>query len=267
MRTNFLADFFDWNREVVEAAESPFARFAAFLLPILAPIVPAFVTSIRLYKLYLELISQTLPDQVALAGAIVTALVLEILGYVGTVAAVRFVYKWAKTRQDEYLIPMGLTGVAYLFYLVAMGLINVQLSLSVPNTDLVLIFLASLSVPAGLIFASNLVENEEKKSEYELRQENRQERLEKYRIRHGNVSGNLPEREKEEKKVSGNLQTDWRKIRPVLTETQVNFIANSAPKDIVRTLAQSGLEITPRTASNWKAYALDDPIVKLQEQK
>lgn len=183
--TNFLANFFDWNREVVEAAESPFARLAAFILPILAPSVPAFITSIRLYTLYLGLISGRLSDSFAFWGAVVTAIVLEILGYVGTVAAVRFIYKWAKTRRDEYLIPMALTGLAYGFYLIAMALVNIQLSLDNPNTDLVLTYLAGLSIPAGLIFASNLVENEEKRTDAELRREQNQYKLERLKIKQG----------------------------------------------------------------------------------
>ena len=185
MDKNILANFFDWNREVVEAAESPFARLAAFILPILAPSVPAFITGVRLYSLYLQLIGDKLPPEVALAGAVVTATVLEILGYVGIVAGVRFIYKWAKTRRDEYLVPMVLTGLSAVFYLVVMGLINIQLGHVEPNADLILAFLAALSIPAGLIFASNLVENEEKKSEYEIRQEKRDDKLKAKLIKAG----------------------------------------------------------------------------------
>lgn len=75
---------------------------------------------------------------------------------------------------------------------------------------------------------------------------------------------NLPEREKSDEKVSSNLPANWRKIRPSLTPEQVKFIATNEPKNIVRAFAESGFEITPRTASNWRVYAANELGVKLQ---
>lgn len=55
--------------------------------------------------------------------------------------------------------------------------------------------------------------------------------------------------------VSSNLPTDWRKVRPNLDDKQVYFVAVSAPKDIVREFSKSGINVSPRTASNWRGNA------------
>ena len=245
MDKNILARFFDWNREVVEAAESPFARLAAFFLPILAPLVPAFITGVRLYNLYLQLIGKNLPSEVALVGALITAVVLEILGYVGIVAVVRFIYKWAKTRRDEFLVPMALTGLSALFYLVIMGLVNFQLGNSEPNPDLILALLSALSIPAGLIFASNLVENEEKKSEYEIRQERRDDKLKSKLIKAG-IDPRTPVRTFQSEIPMSIVDTrgDWR----LLTKTQRQELGRLSADEIMRKYG-----IGESTAFAWKA--------------
>ena len=79
------------------------------------------------------------------------------------------------------------------------------------------------------------------------------------------VTGKLPESGSGDEKVSSNLPTDWRKIRPSLSQEQVAFIANSEPKKIVEAFAKSGLTISPRTASNWRVYAMEEPGVGLQQ--
>lgn len=71
------------------------------------------------------------------------------------------------------------------------------------------------------------------------------------------VSGNLPSREESSPKVSGNLPTDWRKLRPKLSDEQVNFIALSKPSQIVETLsnAKPPITVSLRTALNWRNNA------------
>lgn len=81
------------------------------------------------------------------------------------------------------------------------------------------------------------------------------------------VTSNLPETSKKGEKVTSNLPTDWRKISPALTYQQKEFIANNEPKDIVKALAKSGFEISPRTASNWRVYAAEELGIQLKERK
>ena len=80
-------------------------------------------------------------------------------------------------------------------------------------------------------------------------------------------TGNLRESDKGDEKVSSNLPANWRKIRPSLSPEQVNFIANNEPKNIVKAFADSGFEITPRTASNWRVYAANELGVTLYKEK
>lgn len=81
----------------------------------------------------------------------------------------------------------------------------------------------------------------------------------------GKVTSNLPVTESSDKKVTSNLPTDWRKVRPSLSQEQVSFIANNSPKDIVASFAESGFEISPRNASNWRVYAMEELRVKIND--
>lgn len=72
------------------------------------------------------------------------------------------------------------------------------------------------------------------------------------------LTSKLPDDMESNEKVTSNLPTDWRKIRPQLDDSQLNFIAKNEPKDIVKSFAKSGFSVTPRTASNWKVYAMKE---------
>lgn len=62
----------------------------------------------------------------------------------------------------------------------------------------------------------------------------------------------------EDDKVSSNLPVDWRKIRPTLNPEQVRYLAMAEPREIVQEFAKSGISVSPRTASNWKANAMKE---------
>lgn len=81
------------------------------------------------------------------------------------------------------------------------------------------------------------------------------------------VSGKLPESSQSDQKVSSNLPMDWRKIRPLLTNEQVEFIANHDPREIVAALAKSGFSVPPRTASNWRVYAATELGIRLETRQ
>lgn len=72
------------------------------------------------------------------------------------------------------------------------------------------------------------------------------------------VTGKLPETEKVSEKVTSNIPVDWRKIRETLNPEQVSYIASSEPKVIVQEFAKSGINVSPRTASNWKHNAMQE---------
>ena len=56
-------------------------------------------------------------------------------------------------------------------------------------------------------------------------------------------------------KISSNISTDWRRVRHQLDQKQIYFVATSAPKDIVTEFQKSGINVSPRTASNWRINA------------
>src|SRR3990172_4557819 len=118
MNKNRLAKFFDTNREIIEAAETPFAKLVIFILPIIAPSVPAFMTGLHLYKLFLEIFTFAGADRVSLAMWGIVSLVLEMLGYVGAISFIQAIFRWVKHKNSLYAIPAMLNGLAYVFYLV-----------------------------------------------------------------------------------------------------------------------------------------------------
>lgn len=264
-----LARLFDRWREVIEAAETPFAKLAIFVLPVLAPIVPASLTGLHLYKLFLEIFKFPNADKVSLVLSVIVALVLEMLGYVGAISFIQAIFHWVKTKNVLYALPTLLNGVAYIFYLLLMFLVNYMLgnyfgTPSIINTIVGL--LSFVTVPTGLLAANYLSQKELKEEDREIRRESREERLERARIKAQKLSGNFPTPSVTYQKVSSNfpeqvetfqqVSTDWRKIAEKLSNTQIKFIADHDPKDIVAECERLGIHISPRTASNWKKNAV-----------
>lgn len=185
---NWLANLFIKQREIIESAETPFAKLAVFVLPIIAPMVPAAMTGLHLYKLFLEMFTFKDAHNLSffLSGTI--SLVLELLGYVGAISFIKSLFNWVKTRRDEYLVPFALNGTAYLFYLIAMWLINVQLGKYFGTSAIVnniVGLLSFITVPTSLLAANHLNEVSEEETSEKIRQEQRQDKMEKYRIKHG----------------------------------------------------------------------------------
>jgi hypothetical protein len=268
MESNRLATFFDKQREIIEAAETPFAKLAIFILPILAPIVPASLTGLHLFKLFLEVFSFKYAENFSVILSLIISLVLELLGYVGAISFIQAIFRLIKTGNSLYMLPAILNGLAYVFYLILMFLVNYMLGKYFNTPDIINTIVGLLSfvtVPTGLLAANYLSQKEIKEDEKEVRKERREERLEKLRIRSGKLPNNLPESYQKEEKLTSNLPTDWRKIRPSLSHEQVTFIASNEPKDIVKALAESGFAITPRTASNWRVYAATELGITLKE--
>lgn len=189
MTTNWLAWFFNWNREVIEAAETPFSKLAIFVLPVLAPIVPAFLTALHVAKLMFAMFDfGTYTDGVSLGMAVVTGVVLELLGYVGAISTIQHIFRWVKTKADENLVPAALSGAAYLFYIILMYFINVKLA---EYFGAAVIFnqvvgaLSFLTIPSGLLAANHLTQRADQEEDDKLRQEAREDRIKMKAIKHG----------------------------------------------------------------------------------
>jgi hypothetical protein len=256
-----LASFFDRQREIIEAAETPFAKLAIFILPILAPIVPASLTGLHLFKLFTDVLS--FGDTVSKILSVLVSLVLEMLGYVGAISFVQAVFRLVKTWNRLYLLPATLNGLSYIFYLALMFLVNYKLGeyFQTPNIINTIVGLLSfVTVPTGLLAANYLSQKEMKEDDKEIRRESREERLEKARIRAGKVSGNLPESSaiyqkvtESSEKVSESFPKDWRNLRKILKVSDVHDLANLSADGVKKIAIKYGVD--ERTVINWRMYA------------
>lgn len=247
--TNFIAGFFNWIREVIESAETPFVLFALIVLPVLAPAVPATVTGIRLHT---EL-------DLHWSISVVSAVVLELLGYVGAIAFIKSIYR--KFRKEGSVLSVIMNGFAYAFYVYAMYSINVRLGFLAGENSIVnevFAILSFLTIPTGLLAAEHINERDQKEDAEKLRQEARKDRMDRYKIKHGKLESSLESSSKFPSK-NGNFQessgksADWRKVRPKLSKEQLESIANFTP-DQIRQYAET-THFTYKTISNWRTNA------------
>ena len=159
--TNWLAQKFITQREIIEAAETPFSKLAMFILPIISPLVPATMTGMHLYQIFLDVFTFSGSEYLSGGLAIVAGVVLELLGYVGAITFIKSTFNYFSTQKAEYLIPMVLNGLAYTFYLVLLFMINYQLGkyLGVnPVLNNIIATLSFVTVPTSLLAGSHLSE-------------------------------------------------------------------------------------------------------------
>jgi hypothetical protein len=260
-----LAAFFDRQREIIEAAETPFAKLAIFILPILAPIVPASLTGLHLYKLFLE-VFQFSPNWSAILSVII-AIVLEMLGYVGAISFIQAIFRLVKTKEALYILPSILNGLAYLFYLALMFLVNYKLGEYFQTPQIINTIVGLLSfvtVPTGLLAANYLSQKELKEEDREEKLSRKDERLERYRIKQGAKVSNLPESsvtyQKDTTKVSQvsessneSFPKDWRKLRKLLSTKDMTDLANLSAEGVKKVSVKYGVD--ERTVINWRINA------------
>lgn len=187
--TNWLANIFIWQKEVIESAETPFSKLAIFVLPIVAPLVPAFMTGLQLFKLFIKLFTFKYALEISATMAFTIAIVLELLGYVGAITFIRSLFRLIKNeKKDSYWLPVLLNGSAYVFYVAIMWLINFKLgeyfqTASIINS--IFGFLSLITIPTGLLAANHLSQKDEDEIEERNNDKKRIERLQKYAIAHG----------------------------------------------------------------------------------
>lgn len=160
---NKLAVFFNRQREIIESAETPFSKLAIFFLPIIAPLVPAFMTGLHMYNLLSELFVFKGSGVLNAFLSCVVGVVLEMLGYVGAISFIKSIFDLVRHGRDEYLIPAVLTFLAYAFYLIVMFLINYQLGVyfEIPKiVNTIIGLLSFITVPTGLLSATHLSSKE-----------------------------------------------------------------------------------------------------------
>lgn len=189
MADNSWAVSFNRWRETIEAAETPFAKFAILILTPLAALIPAVLTSMHMNKLFMEMFSEFTWGRI-LAGILSTiiGIVLELLGYVGALQLIRAIYDVIRKGKDEYLVPAILNLMVYVFYLVGIYQINVALAKYFEIPDIfsrIIGLLAFITVPTGILAANHLSLKENREADIENRNFKSNERLKRTALKHG----------------------------------------------------------------------------------
>jgi hypothetical protein len=244
-KTRFLASVFDNAREIVEAAETPFAKLCIFVLPILAPIVPASFTAIHIYKLLEDQFS--FGQGVNTTLAVIVGVVLELLGYVGAVEFIHAMWEMVRHKAKiEFWVPVLFTGAAYGFYLWLMYQINVQLGLyfnTPPIINKIIGFLAFITVPTGLLAGNYLAKKANREVDKETKIEDRDFKLKSKMIDKGlNPFGFTNYATPQDQPVA-QKRVDWRTLAP----EEKSAIASMRAEDI-----QAKYGVSRATAFNWK---------------
>lgn len=255
--------FTDW-RAIIESAETPFAKLAVFVLPVIAPMVPASLTSLHLYTLFVGNFDFPAIKFIALLMSILTGIVLELLGYVGAIATVRAIYNVAKAENAPLAlyVPVVLNGLSYGFYLLALITVNYYLGQFLGEEPIVTNIVAILSlvtIPTGLLAANHLNETAEEEKAEKLRKElldrearerelEREHKLRKLEIRSGKFQESSNTSVESSEKVP-----DWRKLKSTLTQEQLQEMANWTPDQMNQMAKTTGK--TYKTFSNYRARA------------
>lgn len=198
MDKNFLKNFLEWLRDLIESADLPLVMLVLVVLPFVVPAVPAMVTANNL----------TNNMSFSPVMSILSGVTVELLGFAGAILFLRSIMEWVKSRNKKSLVVVFLTGGAYAFYLAAIISINVVLDIVTgkPLAYVIVIALLSLlSIPSGLLAASRIDDQAEKLEAERLRKDRQNYRLEKLKIKQGFASDTVQ---------VGNKKGDWRTLTP-----------------------------------------------------
>ena len=180
MQTNWLAGIFTWLRTVIEEADKPISLLVTVVLPFIAPLVPALITSNNLNR-YMGL------DDYQSA---ISAVTFEAIGYVAMIATVGAIMRWVDDeRNQRSWLPVVVAGSSYACYIIALILINLILEIEngIPATNVaVTAFLTvGTTIPASLLNGTRISGRDQNERENTIRQEKRQDGMARYKIKHG----------------------------------------------------------------------------------
>lgn len=235
------SEFFEKLNEWIRDTESSVVNFLSAFAPWLAPIIPAYMT----YSHATNVLG--FPFLVALPAA----LVVEILGFSAVSTFLAFWFYNRRNVAATKKAPIYIVVVAFGFYLALILVSNVLIDASIGTkwelTAIVAVraLYTLQTIPAALIVAVRTQHRD-------LLQEISKERLESSRNKLESFR-KVPERVETSVESSKKVPSDWRKIRPTLTDKQLRDIAHLTP-DQMRTYA-SETDYTYKTISNWRSRA------------
>lgn len=240
-------NLFDRLNNWVNNTEGSLVNFLTAFAPWLAPLIPAYMT----YNHMIEFLHFDAWLAWVLAG------VVEILGF-GTVSTgLDFWFYNRRNKAKAKEAPFTLIIVSFVFYLSLIVMSNViidwakEFGSPVQQSWSIIIvrFLLTLqTLPAALIVATRT-------GHRDLLREIRQEKLEREQAKVSEsftkVSESSPSGDGTFTKVS-----DWRKLRPTLSEEDLYNLAYLSPADVRATADKFG--VTERTVENWRGYAREE---------
>lgn len=231
---------FDRLNNWINDTEGSLVNFLTAFSPWLAPLIPAYMTFNHMIKFLLF-------DEWL---AWVLAGVVEILGF-GTVSTgLDFWFYNRRNKAKGKKAPLTLVVLSFGFYLSLIVLSNVILDIAQAfgNTTqqswaiISVRFLLTLqTLPAALIVATRT-------GHRDLLREIKLEKLQK-------DAEKVSVAEAKDTKVSENFPkvSDWRKLRPTLSDEDLYNIAYLSPAEVQLTADKFG--VTDRTVENWRSYA------------
>ena len=235
-----VENFFDKLNNWINDTEGSLVNFLTAFSPWLAPLIPATMT----YNHVIEF----LKFQPWIA--FVSAIIVEILGF-GTVSTgLDFWFYNRRNKAQSKQAPLALIVFSFAFYLGLIVTSNVVIDwakeFGTPvqqSWSIILVrFLLTLqTIPAALIVATRT-------GHRDLLREIKQERLEKQQMKVSESKPKDSESSENFPKVS-----DWRKLRPELSDEDLYNIAYLSPTDVKVTAEKFG--VTERTVENWRGYA------------
>lgn len=221
----------DWIRNT----ESSIVNFLSVFAPWLAPLTPAYMT----YQHASGILG--FPDAIAIPASIL----VEILGFS---AVSTFLSFWFYNRRNQAVskrAPIEVIIFAFAFYLALIIFSNVLLD-SFPKERWAEITVRALftlqTIPAALIVA---VRTQHKDLLSEISKERQQKLAER--------TQKPSESTESSRKVSEDFPTDWRKLRPRLSEGDVANLASMSAEQVKQFSKDHNIDI--RTVTNWRSYA------------
>jgi hypothetical protein len=230
---------FDNLNEWVNNTEGSLVNFLTAFSPWLAPLAPAFMT----YQHMVEFL------QFPIWLSFVLASVVEILGF-GTVST--FLDFWffnRLNRAKQKKAPIWLVVLSFSFYLALILASNVIIdvakefgTLAQQATAVVTVraLLTLMTIPGAIIVAVRT-------GHRDLLREIKREKQEKA----GKVSESSAKVSQEQTSVP--KVSDWRKLRPTLTDQELYSIAYLSPAEVSE--VANKFDVTERTVQNWRQNA------------
>jgi uncharacterized membrane protein len=180
-------EFLQGMADFIDRLSEPFFSFVAVVIPFISPVVIAQITASAM--VVGSILNQTQANQLAF--------VLEGIGIVGLSGLVIAIDRWIRSKNekmDSMILLLGTIDIIYFLFLVSVNVLLDMKNENITNTQIaVKVLICLVPLMSGGIFGyyrviqkDKISKRESNKREYEIRQEEREDKLARYRIKHEN---------------------------------------------------------------------------------